>query len=262
MMNRFPRLLLASAALLSLGACAGGPPPRSSYRPVSPQHSPSPAENAATAQESLPTLERMYKANSNSQSAALRYATALQDAGRSNRALLVLSPFVDEGTAKSNAPLLTEYASIQAALGNYDAAVSTAQKAVAADPQNGTAFHVLGIALDAQGNHPEAEQAFRQALAHWQGNQAPVLNNLGLNLAAQGFIDEAVDTLNQAVALAPDRPEIERNLRIVVALQKQPGTHENKRVPPPALKPLAADHSTGGQPEKSSYYPDEDDDYR
>ncbi len=233
-------LLLSAALILPLAGCAS-----TDDTAVNTQHSvdsalehaADEANSAGNKQGSLDIMERVYKRDPGNADTALKYATALQDAGRSTRALLVLTPFVDGGKADKNVSLQVEFATVEASVGNYDQAVEAARKATAIDPKNAQGWHVLGIALDARGDHPEAEQAFRSALQNWQGDPSPVLNNLGLNLASQGFIDEAVQTLKKAVSLAPDRPEIERNLRIVLALQSQPGTHENKRVPPPPRKP-------------------------
>jgi Flp pilus assembly protein TadD len=232
--------LMVSAALsLPLGGCASTDDEGSHAAKIDSalEHAANEASAKGDSQETLALLERIYKRDPANAGNALKYAAALQDAGRSNRSVMVLSPFIQNGKADKNAPLLVEYASVEASVGNYDTAAENARKATLADPKDGPAWHILGIALDAKGSHPEAEDAFRKALQNWQGDSSPVLNNLGLNLASQGFIDEAVDTLKEAVAMAPDRPEIERNLRIVMALQAQPGTHENKRVPTPPRKP-------------------------
>ena len=233
-------LLLSAAFALPLAGCASTDNAAGSTQQSidsALEHAADEASNTGNKQGSLDILEHMYKRDPANAETALKYATALQDAGRSTRALLVLNPFVDGGKADKNAPLQVEFASVEASVGNYDQAIDAAKKATTVDPKNAQGWHVLGIALDAKGAHPEAEQAFRSALQNWEGDPSPVLNNLGLNLASQGFIDEAVETLKKAVSLAPDRPEIERNLRIVLALQSQPGTHENKRVPPPPRKP-------------------------
>jgi len=232
-------LMISAALSLPLGGCASTDDGSDHATKIDSalEHAASEASAKGDDQGSLALLERIYKRDPGNAGNALKYATALQDAGRSNRSVMILSPFIQNGKADRNAPLLVEYASVEASVGNYDSAAENARKATVADPKDGPAWHILGIALDAKGSHPEAEDAFRRALQNWQGDPSPVLNNLGLNLASQGFIDEAVDTLKKAVAMAPDRPEIERNLRIVTALQAQPGTHENKRVPTPPRKP-------------------------
>lgn len=193
------------------------------------------ASSQGQEKQSLEILERMYKRDSASSETAMKYAVALREAGRLNRAVVVLSPFV-EGDGASSA-VLTEYASTQASLGAYPEAEANARRAILVDSTSGQAYHILGIALDAQGHNQQAEVAFRKGLENWQGDPGPILNNLGLNLATQGFLDEAIDTLRRAVAVSPNRPEIERNLRIVTALQVQPPKSGMRLVPKPPRKP-------------------------
>ncbi len=192
-------------------------------------------ESKGNSKQSLGVVEALYKRKSDDPQAALDYAQALRENGRLQRAAIVLDPFVQDGKSK-NSGVIAEYGAIQAAMGNYKDAEQYARKAVLLNPKNGQAYHILGIALDAQGHHDQAEVAFRKALDNWQGDPTPVLNNLGLNLAAQGFLDEAVETLRKAVTLSPGRTEIERNLRIVSALQSQSPSH-GRPVPPPPRKP-------------------------
>lgn len=190
--------------------------------------------------QSLALLEQIYKRDSSNADNAVNYARALREEGRLNRAVLVLTPFIGDDS-KTHAGACTEYANVQAALGNYAEAEAHARRAVLESPESPQGYHILGIALDAQGHHQQAETAFRKALEYWTGDPAPVLNNLGLNLATQGFLDEAVDTLRKAAAMSPGRTEIERNLRIVAALQEQPpkpGSLSGQRMPVPAHKPI------------------------
>lgn len=179
---------------------------------------------AASSPESLSSIERLYKQDSTNPKLAVRYARALRENGRMTRAAMVLNPLIENPKTKT-VDVITEYAAVQASMGNYELAEKHARAAVLQDQNSAEAYHVLGIALDAQGFNKQAEVALRKALDNWSGDPSPVLNNLGLNLAAQGFLDEAISTLRRAAALAPNKTEIERNLRIVQALQVQPGTN-------------------------------------
>ena len=194
------------------------------------------AQMQGQTQQSLAMLEQLYKRNSSDPDVALKYAHALRQNGYANRAALILGPFVKDKDL-DNAALAIEYASIQAAMGNYTESENAARKAVLLAPESGKAYHVLGIALDAQGFHEPAHTAFEKGLNYWQGDPSPILNNLGLNLAAQGFLDEAIETLRKALDTAPNRREIERNLRIVSALQYQPPVEGMRLVPKPPRKP-------------------------
>lgn len=233
---RYTGLLLCTAALLPLAACqttsatTGGDKVGAAL-----ERAAGDASSAGNTAESLALLERAYKRDSGNQETAVKYAHALRSADRLNRAALVLTPFVEDGKAGAGAH--TEYAAVMAATGSYADAEIHARKAIEMVPENAQAYHVLGIALDAQGQHKPAEEAFRKGLEYWQGDPSPILNNLGLNLASQGFIDEAIDTLRKAAATAPGRADIERNLRIVTALQTQPPQSGFRLVPKPPRKP-------------------------
>lgn len=167
----------------------------------------------------LATLEKQYKRESQNPNVALRYAQGLRHAGHVNRAALILTPF-----AKESAPapgINTEMSMIELGLGNYDSAENYAKAAVIQDPSDHYAYQNLGIALDAKEMHPEAERAFRKGLEHWEGNPVTIMNNLALNLATQGFIDEAIETLEKAQKISPERIELERNLRIIRTLNER-----------------------------------------
>lgn len=232
-------MLLATAALvLPLGACQTTTAAQARQDQVSAAlgRAADQASSKGETAQSLTLLEHIYERDSGNAEAALKYAAALREAGRLNRAAMVLAPFAqgDKGDSGIN----TEYAAIQAAMGDYLTAETHARQAILQNPDSAEAYHVLGIALDAQGQNKPAEEAFRKALEGWEGDPTPVLNNLGLNLASQGFIDEAIDTLRKAAALSPTRTEIERNLRIVSALQTQPPKDGWRLMPPvPKRKP-------------------------
>lgn len=183
---------------------------------------------------SMGAVEKMYNKDPKNPENAIKYAAALREADYANRASVILSPFAND--AKAPAAAKTEFAAIQLSLGNSETAERFAKKATAQDPGDFKAFHYLGIALDAQGKHPEAEQAFRKGLDLWQGDPTPIMNNLALNLSTQGFLDEAIEILEKAKAVAPNRPEIERNLRIVKTLRQS----ENPTTPKPRKKPGAS----------------------
>ncbi len=198
------------------------------------------AKDRGQSEQNIVILEQLYKRNSSSPDAAMKYAHALRGEGYLNRAALVLKPFANDPDIKDASPVI-EYASILAAMGSYSEAEAMARKAVLLNPTSGKAYHVLGISLDAQGHHPQAQVAFEKGLDYWEGDPSPILNNMGLNLAAQGFLDEAIDTLRKALSTAPNRNEIERNLRIVSALQYQPPVSGTRLVPAPPRKPSPAE---------------------
>ncbi len=190
------------------------------------------AASPGGASQSIGYLEKIYKRNSGDVNAAMNYARALRETDYLNRAAIVLAPFAND--ANSPSAVKTEYAAIQLAQGNYIAAEEYAQIAILQDESDYKAYHYLGVALDAQAMHKKAERAFRKGLDHWQGDPTIIMNNLALNLASQGFLEEAIEILQKAQAVAPHRLEIERNLRIVTALQQSSGSYN---APKPVKKP-------------------------
>lgn len=233
---KLPVLLLCGSALIALAGCQTTSAPsqtdlRTSKIDSVLERAASSAAARGESGESLMILEKMYKRNSSDPQTALRYAQALRQAGYVNQASLVLGPFANDPSSPAAAK--TEYAAAQLEMGRYKDAEEYAQQAVRQDPTDAQAYHYLGIALDAQGMHKEAERAFRLGLDHWSGDPSPIMNNLALNLASQGFIGEAIEILEKAKSISPDRVEIERNLRIVTALE-QSGV---QRAPKPGKKP-------------------------
>ncbi len=167
----------------------------------------------------LIALEKKYKRHSDNPQYALEYASGLRHTGHLQRASMILSPFAAD--KNSYAGIKTEMSMITLALGNYNSAEKYAKEAILQSPKDHLAYQNLGITLDAKEMHPEAERAFRKGLDNWQGNPTVIMNNLALNLATQGFIDEAVAILERAKALSPNRIEIERNLRIIRTLNER-----------------------------------------
>lgn len=231
------KIVLGLGVILSLSACktttARSGQPNTSIKPMTAAEEKadrtekinSALEKAAVAaaskgedRQSLGYLEEAYKRNSTDPVTALNYGVALSNSKEYERAALVLAPFAND--AESAPVFKTEYAAVQLGLGKNEEAEKYAQKAVLQDSSQVRAYHYLGIALETQGKHKEAERAFRKGLANWQGDPVPIMNNLALNLAAQGYLEESLEILQKAKNIAPDRIEIERNLRIVKALQE------------------------------------------
>lgn len=181
---------------------------------------------------SLILLERVYKRDPKNSDSAMKYAKGLRDANDLSKAALVLEPFA---TAKdAGADVLSEFAALQLANAQYTAAENYARKAVAKDADAYYAYQILGISLDAQTKYKDAESAFRQALEKWRGDPIPVMNNLALNLTNQERLDEAVAIMEKAKEQAPNRPEVERNLRIIRTLNE---SASGRPAPKPIEKP-------------------------
>jgi Flp pilus assembly protein TadD len=231
-------LLLFSTALVG---CASAPStPDASGKIVTEKPDVKPADNAdilyGETRDNLNTIEAQYQNKKDNKMIAARYGKALREAGKMKEAKEVLLPLSDDkavGTLVSS-----ELSTIYFAEGNFSKAESFARKSIKKDNANYRAWRNLGNALDAQEKYVEGETAFKKSLDLWTGkDKVPVMNNLALNLAAQGYTDRALTLLYEAQKMSPDRIEIERNIRIIRTLSEPPEFNKPKRPLPESKAP-------------------------
>lgn len=194
------------------------------------------AESQGDTQQTLMLLEQIHARNPDNVVVATRFAKTLREDEQLNKARLILSPYVKNDEADPEA--LTEMSMIHISLGEYKDAEQYARQAITANSKDGHSYLALGTALDAQGYHEQAEVAFRRGLENWKGDTAPILNNLALNLASQGHLDEALNVLEKAREIAPQRMEIERNYRIISTLRETSGPPRGSEGGAPKETPL------------------------
>jgi Flp pilus assembly protein TadD len=183
--------------------------------------------------EALRYYAGLHKQHRHDRNIALVYAQLLRRTGSPQEAVHVLEPFASY-TARSNdqntvviyhsdAVVLNELAAAHIATGNFDAAQKLLQHVIDdkdSGPMHADAYSLMGIVLDAKGQHRDAEKMFNNALAGWKGDPTPVMNNLALCLAAQGQFDAALDTLRRALVISPnDKQEIARNIALISELR-------------------------------------------
>ena len=232
------RTLMIGVFTLSLAACAStgqklnGSSPYDAKINAALERAADQADQTGATSESVAFLERLYKRDPKNQDTAFKFARGLRMTGDTEKALLVLQPFANNKDA--SATTLTEFATLNLSLARYPQAEQYARKAVAKDGEAYRAYQVLGIALDAQNDYKQAETAFRKALDLWKGDPIPVMNNLALNLTNQERLDEALEIMERAKAAAPDRVEVERNLRIIRTLNE---SSSGRPAPKPGEKP-------------------------
>lgn len=232
------KTLLISAATLSLAACASTAQHVDSNSPYDKkinaalERAADQADRDGSSTGSLAIMERLYKRDPKNPENALKFARALRSAGDLQKAALILQPFASDKDAGPDT--LTEFATISLNQAQYPTAEQYARRAVTVDPNAYKAYQILGISLDAQTKYKEAETAFRKALDLWKGDPIPVMNNLALNLTNQERLDEALEIMERAKAAAPDRIEVERNLRIIRTLNE---SASGRPAPKPGEKP-------------------------
>jgi tetratricopeptide (TPR) repeat protein len=108
--------------------------------------------------------------------------------------------------------------------GKFDEAVAVFRQAVPWDPDNGGTHHNLAAALLDQHDAAAAEVEARKAIAINPAD-AGSYDLLGRTLAIQGRYDESIVQLQEALKLAPSDPEIQEDLRRVLAVR--PGAMRN-----------------------------------
>jgi Flp pilus assembly protein TadD len=240
MQHRFISTLLLGAATLTLAACASGTAvkkdvvknPYDAKINAALQRAADQADSQGSSTGSLVLMERLYKRDPKNPDNAMKFARALRNNGDLQKSALVLQPFADAKDATTET--LVEFSTLQLSQSRYPQAESYARKAVDKDADAYRAYQVLGIALDAQNKYKDAEAAFRKGLDLWKGDPIPVMNNLALNLTNQERLPEALEIMERAKAAAPDRPEVERNLRIIRTLNE---SADGRPAPLPGEKP-------------------------
>ena len=217
--KRTSTLVLCGCAIVSFTACGTTPQTTDTKTRVNNAISKAAVESRTGTPRSAKMLETVYKNNPNDVEAATAYGTSLREDGNAEKSAVVLQSAINSPDATY--VTYREYAASQLELGDYNTAENFARKAIAKNGKDGQSWHVLGIALDAQADHVEAETAFRKALDMWEGDPVPIMNNLALNLASQNRVADSVEILKKAKELAPNRVEVERNLRIISTLNEK-----------------------------------------
>lgn len=199
---------------------------------------PTPSDNAdilyGETRDTLSVIAARYERDPKDMMVAARYGKALRESGNLKLAKSTLLAASNDKTAGTLAN--TELSAVYLSEGNFSKAEDFARKAIKQDDANYRAWRNLGNALDAQEKYVEGEKAFEKSMALWTGSdKVPVMNNLALNLAAQGYTDKALTLLYDAQKMDPDRVEIERNIRIIRTLSEPP-VFAGKKYPLPESK--------------------------
>lgn len=186
--------------------------------------------------DDLSVIQNAYQRDQKNAMLAARYGKALREANKVKEAKTVLLPWSEN--TEAGTLVNSELSAIYLSENNLDKAEFAARKAIKADNANYRAWRDLGNALDAQEKYVEGETAFRRSLALWTGkDKVPIMNNLALNLAAQGKTDQALELLYQAQKIKPDLKDIERNIRIIRALSEPPEFAREKKPFPETKEP-------------------------
>lgn len=117
---------------------------------------------------------------------------------------VVLEATANRGPAKpSGGDLMLRRGKELLLAGRLDAALAALGEAIAADPFSAEAHHQLAKTLRAQGEHFRAMTSFERAV-ELRSDYFPALRSLAALYAEKGFRRKAVETLERALAAAPD----------------------------------------------------------
>ena len=138
-------------------------------------------------------------------------ALALGGAGQLARAGRELDRLAQPGHAHPRRDL----GDILARVGKPGPAAVEYRAAIRAVPDDGAAWHALGLSLAELGDLQAAEDAFRHTIALDPGPAAP-WSNLGMMLKTQQRFTEAIQAHDAAVSRAPSDPQIRVNRAVAL----------------------------------------------
>lgn len=110
-------------------------------------------------------------------------------------------------------------AGINAQLGDLTEVARCCRKVIVIQPNNTAARYNLGVALQMQGKHAEAEKIYRSILQIDPGNVSTLIN-LGISLRSAGRTDEAIAIFRETVRIKPDSTDAINNLGLCLRDQR------------------------------------------
>ncbi len=227
--NRIPargslaRLLFAGCAVLALSGTMAIPPAQAS--------SASQSDEGGKAGSTL-RLARASRGANDFASAINLYRQALQaDPQNAQIQLELAETLVDAGSyddaiyafnqIPANSPVHAEallgLMHVELALNEPVKAVSYADAAMAAAPQNPKVLVGRGVALDMAGRHAEAQQSYRSVIAA-DPHDVAARNDLALSLALTGNFREAIEIMEPIALSSNATPRSRQNLALIYGL--------------------------------------------
>jgi len=160
--------------------------------------------------------QRALARNPDDLTARLSLSRNLRRLGNANEAGKVLSPEKDRYS--ENATFLLEFGKVELATGNAKNAIVILNKAAEKTPDNWQVLTTLGIAYDMQEMYWRSEDIYQAALTLSPNNPA-ILNNLGMSQAQAGKLDDAIATLEKALAKSYGDTQIRQNLALLYGIK-------------------------------------------
>jgi Flp pilus assembly protein TadD len=205
-------LVAVTLAAAGLGACAkraGGDITGSISRSVQKM-------TEAEKRVAVDQLGKQFDSKPGDKTTALTYGRLLRETGQHNQAIAVL---------QATAVRFTSDRDVAAALGQaladggrFQEAQEVLARAHTPERPNWRVLSTQGAVADQLGQHAAAQQYYQAAL-QIAPNEPNVLSNLGLSYALGNRLQDAEQTLRQAVSHPGANPRVRGNLALVLALQ-------------------------------------------
>ena len=203
--------LLPLALVVGLGSCAKGPTTTGSIdttidRPLSDAE----IEKAST------HWGQRYAKNPKDKAAALNYAAALRQTGRTGQAVAVLQKTVL--ALPEDREIMAAFGKALAADGQLDRALQVVRRAQTPERPDWRLLSAEAAILDQKGMNREARKIYLQA-RDYAPDEPTILSNLGMSFLLTGNLPEAETALRQAVSMPGADSRIRQNLALAVGLQ-------------------------------------------
>lgn len=182
----------------------------------------------------------LYQRHPDDPTLALSLAGDLRRSGHQQQAIDVAAPFIERHGP--SAAMLTELGKDYLAANRLGLAERTLRLAADAAPKDWQPLSALGVTVDYQGNHEQAQEIYTRALTLSPDNPI-LLNNLGLSQAQNGQLALARATLRRAIDQPAATAQVRQNLALVEALSGDPEAAERlsrQDLPPEMVRANAA----------------------
>lgn len=158
----------------------------------------------------------LYQRNPGDKAVAVALARAMRYAGMAQQGADLMQDALERLGRDAN--LAAELGKCYLAAERVGLALKALAEAEQLDQTRWDAPSAIGVALDLQGRHAEAEAAYRRALALSPDNPE-IVNNLALSLALSGKLDEALVLMGRAADHPKAGLQMRQNLALLTALK-------------------------------------------
>lgn len=165
----------------------------------------------------------IYETDPSNLDVAAKFATSLRLAGEPRGAIALLGQILEK--RPGDPQLLGERGKAYAAANEFAPALADLDTALKTAGNDWNLHSARGVILDRQGQQADAEAAYRQALALSPGNPK-ILNNMALNIALAGRLDEAITLLREASRHPQATVQVRQNLSLLLAMKGDVGEAE------------------------------------